>query len=131
MKPNEERINFFLDKDIKSLADEFAARLAADRTALAEVVVESMMAAYRKGVDRGFQMAQEVDTLIEGGEEESGDAKRGLVRRVIRLFDSGWNSAPIRHIHALLLGPITDRLDLVGVPCGASAAAATARLARS
>jgi hypothetical protein len=75
MKPNEERINFLLDQDIKPLAAEFAARLAADRTALAEVVVQSMMAAYRKGVDRGFQMAQEVDTLIEGGEEEeSGDA---------------------------------------------------------
>jgi hypothetical protein len=29
-----------------------------------------MEEAYRKGIQRGLQMAQEVDTLIDGGDDE-------------------------------------------------------------
>jgi hypothetical protein len=38
--------------------------------AVDESVLWGMEEAYRKGIQRGLQMAQEVDTLIDGGDDE-------------------------------------------------------------
>jgi hypothetical protein len=67
MKPNQERVDFLLIRKTPSWT--------CSSTSLVPLMkVLWAMEAYRKGIDHGFQMPQEVDPRVNDGDEDEASA---------------------------------------------------------
>ncbi len=74
MKPNFERIDFLIDQDLQTLAQEYGERFDTDK--VDPKLVWAASRAYRKGLARGMQMAMAVDTLVQAAVDEDEDEPR-------------------------------------------------------